>query len=188
MTVEKTGKNNHHNYNYVEAEQIIKTIRPLLMEEEILFLPSVLEVTKEENYAHVKMSFSLIDSKTGEKIETFYYGEGKDNNDKAYYKAYTGALKYYFIQTFLIPTGEDPEKDSGLHQQPNKQQQSSSNELKGAMKFIQKQKDIWAEHNDGDLSGFNEWHDKTSPRFNGYEKAVLEYLESLIESRKQKNG
>lgn len=188
MTVEKTGKNNHHNYNYVEAEQIIRTIRPLLTEEGLLFLPSVLEVTKEENYAHVKMSFSLIDSKTGEKIETFYYGEGKDNNDKAYYKAYTGALKYYFIQTFLIPTGEDPEKDSSVQNDQYKKQKASSNELKGPMKFIQKQKDLWAQYNNGDLSGFNEWHEKTSARFNGYEKGILEHLESLIESRKQNNG
>jgi hypothetical protein len=38
-------------------------------------------------------------------------GEGQDAGDKAVYKAMTGALKYCLLKTFLIPTGDDPERD-----------------------------------------------------------------------------
>ena len=39
-------------------------------------------------------------------------GEAIDKGDKAGYKAFTGALKYYLANTFMVATGDDPEKDS----------------------------------------------------------------------------
>ena len=39
-------------------------------------------------------------------------GEGLDRGDKAGYKAYTGAVKYFLANTFLVPTGDDPETES----------------------------------------------------------------------------
>ena len=44
-------------------------------------------------------------------IKTIIYGEGIDKGDKALYKAYTGAIKYYLANTFLIATGNEPEND-----------------------------------------------------------------------------
>ena len=38
-------------------------------------------------------------------------GEGLDAGDKAPYKAMTGALKYALLQSFLLPTGDDPEEE-----------------------------------------------------------------------------
>ena len=35
-----------------------------------------------------------------------------DKGDKAGYKAFTGALKYYLADTFMVATGDDPEKES----------------------------------------------------------------------------
>ena len=40
-------------------------------------------------------------------------GTGADSGDKAPYKATTGAIKYALLTAFLIPTGDDPENDSG---------------------------------------------------------------------------
>ena len=39
-------------------------------------------------------------------------GAGDDGADKGLYKAYTGAVKYFLMKTFLIPTGDDPEADT----------------------------------------------------------------------------
>jgi hypothetical protein len=40
-----------------------------------------------------------------------WVGEAFDRSDKSLYKAYTGALKYYFANTWHVPTGDDPEAD-----------------------------------------------------------------------------
>jgi len=47
-------------------------------------------------------------SKTWRDVESF--GEGMDSGDKAFNKAMTGANKYAFRQTFMIETGDDPDK------------------------------------------------------------------------------
>ena len=59
-----------------------------------------------------KLVFRLFDTDTGFYEETTITGEGMDKGDKAGYKAYTGALKYYLANTFMVATGDDPEKDS----------------------------------------------------------------------------
>ena len=40
-------------------------------------------------------------------------GSGDDPADKGLYSAYTGAVKYFLMKAFLIPTGDDPEADEG---------------------------------------------------------------------------
>lgn len=59
-----------------------------------------------------KLTFTLFDTDTGFYENTTITGEGMDKGDKAGYKAYTGALKYYLANTFMVATGDDPEKDS----------------------------------------------------------------------------
>lgn len=59
----------------------------------------------------VKLEFTLTDTETGFFETSVVSGEGMDKGDKAGYKAYTGALKYYLANTFMVATGDDPEKD-----------------------------------------------------------------------------
>jgi hypothetical protein len=44
-------------------------------------------------------------------IEGTWFGSGSDTGDKGLYKAITGGIKYVLNTNFLIPTGDDPEKD-----------------------------------------------------------------------------
>lgn len=67
---------------------------------------------KQANGRMPKLEFSLFDIDTGFYETTLITGEGIDKGDKAGYKAYTGALKYYLADTFMVATGDDPEKDS----------------------------------------------------------------------------
>lgn len=46
---------------------------------------------------------------TGATHTVRFFGDGLDKGDKGLYKAYTGAIKYLLMKTFLIPTGDDPE-------------------------------------------------------------------------------
>ena len=67
---------------------------------------------KQANGRMPKLRFYLFDIDTGFFETTTITGEGIDKGDKAGYKAYTGALKYYLANTFMVATGDDPEKDS----------------------------------------------------------------------------
>lgn len=67
---------------------------------------------KQANGRMPKLEFELMDIETGFGETTVITGEGIDKGDKAGYKAYTGALKYYLANTFMVATGDDPEKDS----------------------------------------------------------------------------
>lgn len=67
---------------------------------------------KQSNGRLVTMIFNLYDIDTGWCENSQIYGEGFDKGDKALYKAYTGALKYYLADTFMVATGDDPEIES----------------------------------------------------------------------------
>ena len=69
---------------------------------------------------------SLTDIDTGFYEETTITGEGIDKGDKAGYKAYTGALKYYLANTFMVATGDDPEKESPSHTMNTKEEKKAS--------------------------------------------------------------
>lgn len=67
---------------------------------------------KQSNGRMVSICFTLTDTGTGFFENSVITAEGIDKGDKAGYKAYTGALKYYLADTFMVATGDDPEKDS----------------------------------------------------------------------------
>lgn len=67
---------------------------------------------KQSNGRMPKLQFTLFDCDTGFFETTVITGEGIDKGDKAGYKAYTGALKYYLANTFMVATGDDPESES----------------------------------------------------------------------------
>lgn len=67
---------------------------------------------KQANGRTARLEFQLIDIDTGFFESSTITGEGIDKGDKAGYKAYTGALKYYLADTFMVATGDDPEKES----------------------------------------------------------------------------
>lgn len=75
---------------------------------------------KQANGRMPKLEFRLFDIDTGFYEETTITGEGIDKGDKAGYKAYTGALKYYLADTFMVATGDDPEKESPENKMNNK--------------------------------------------------------------------
>jgi len=81
---------------------------------------------KRANGRMPKLEFELMDIDTGFGETTSITGEGIDSGDKAGYKAYTGALKYYLANTFMVATGDDPEKESPSETMNNKQERKAS--------------------------------------------------------------
>lgn len=81
---------------------------------------------KQANGRMPKLEFRLFDIDTGFYEETTITGEGIDKGDKAGYKAYTGALKYYLADTFMVATGDDPEKESPSNTMNKKSNRTST--------------------------------------------------------------
>lgn len=116
--LKKAGKNDFDNYKYFSEAQYKELFTELFSKHglELKFSEisyATFEGTgKNANGRLAKLEFDLIDIESGFSETTTITGEGMDKGDKAGYKAYTGALKYYLADTFMVATGDDAEKDS----------------------------------------------------------------------------
>lgn len=138
--VEKRGRNDFHNYDYVTEADLIAEVRDKLAARGVMVLPSVVgEVDEREittargqtsTVSTIRVAFTFVDGESGDKHTCEFAGQGDDGGDKGLYKAYTGALKYFLMKTFLIPTGDDPEGDTGTDQR-SAERTSSTRRAKG---------------------------------------------------------
>ncbi len=119
--VPKRGRNDFHKYDYATEADILEAVRPLLIELGLVIIPTVCAQEVDGNLRRAGIEFAIADVDSGERIVTKFVGEGQDSGDKGFYKAYTGAQKYFFTKTFLIPTGDDPERDNGAAKAKPKQ-------------------------------------------------------------------
>lgn len=117
--VQKKGaKNSYDNYSYFSEAQYKQLFTELFSEVGLelsfteLSYDTFIAEGKQSNGRLPKLKFRLTDIETGFSESSVITGEGIDKGDKAGYKAYTGALKYFLANTFMVATGDDPEKDS----------------------------------------------------------------------------
>ena len=119
--VPKEGRNDFHGYDYVTEADLVDHIRDKLAGEQVAVLPSVVEHTEQEmkdgrgrvQYRTlVTLEMALIHAPSGEERTTRWVGVGVDAGDKGFYKAYTGAMKYFLLKTFQVSTGDDPEREA----------------------------------------------------------------------------
>jgi hypothetical protein len=117
--VPKRGYNEFHRYEYPLEADILDAIREKLAEQGVMWYPSVDSTEREPVGEKGNVLTTLIgkvtfvDGETGEERVIGMVGTGEDKGDKGVYKAYTGAVKYCLLKTFMISTGDDPENDSG---------------------------------------------------------------------------
>lgn len=123
----KKGKtNDFDNYQYFSEAQYKELFTELFSNNGLELTPNELEYSmfegteKQANGRNVKIEFTLTDIETGFYETSIVTGEGIDKGDKAGYKADTGALKYYLANTFMVATGDDPEKESPDNKMNNK--------------------------------------------------------------------
>lgn len=117
----KEGYNEHNKYNYLMEAQVTIKMKELFDKHGVFFhYQSKLIDTKDypamnggtQFLITVEVPYSFYDVESGEKLEGIATGQGADKGDKGVYKAITGAVKYIYMKTFNIPTGDDVEKDS----------------------------------------------------------------------------
>lgn len=118
--VQKTGYNDFHKYKYARAAAILEKANESMVENNVAskVLPRLTEfrdVTTAkgatEHLATVEVTVTLIDTESGETIDLVGMGSGQDAGDKAIMKAQTAALKYAWMMSLNISTGDDPEAD-----------------------------------------------------------------------------
>lgn len=120
--VEKRGRNDFHKYDYVTESDVLDAVRKGLATRNVVIVPritgsTVVEKERQgkasEYITTVQMTFAIIDGDSGETLECPWIGCGQDAGDKGPYKALTGGYKYFLLKLFMIPTGDDPEREDG---------------------------------------------------------------------------
>lgn len=135
--VAKHGRNDFHKYDYATEADIVEAVRGELSARKVVLIPSIAEWTQNGTLTALSVDFTFIDGESGESHTSRWLGMGDDKGDKGAYKAMTGATKYFLLKTFLIPTGDDPEGDTGTDakardSEPEKRSMSSRHGGKAA--------------------------------------------------------
>lgn len=121
--VAKDGFNDFHKYSYASAAGVLETINAALVKHKVasIVTPAIIssfDVTNAkgniEHQVTVGCNILLIDSESGESIDLYGIGTGQDAGDKAVMKAETAAIKYAYLLSMAISTGDDPEADTGV--------------------------------------------------------------------------
>ena len=115
------------NYSFASEAALIEALRPAMLNHGIFAsVVGLTEITQDgfvtksgtamnRTFVHGVVRFTHPASETF--IDVHAMGEGMDAGDKSANKAATGLLKYALRQTFLIETGDDPDKDSSSFQE-----------------------------------------------------------------------
>jgi hypothetical protein len=131
--IEKDKHNQQGGYKYASEAAIKETFHPLFTELGLVLIPLRQEFIhfqlptgdKKSFITTLKCTFALRDLESGEELVMEQMASGGDTLDKGTFKAVTGAIKYVLTTLFLIPTGDDPEKDSkSTRQEPQAKAQS----------------------------------------------------------------
>ena len=119
--VAKNGSNDFHKYKYATAADVLSLVNDSLTKHGIMSavdsnLIEMREVTtvkgNSERLATVETVVTLTDSDSGESVKIKGLGSGQDAGDKSVMKAQTAAIKYSYLLSFSISTGDDPEADT----------------------------------------------------------------------------
>lgn len=190
--IQKTGYNSFHKYKYATEADVNEKVREELSARDVIMIPNVRSQSSRthttakgntEYIVTVEVEFTFYDGETGESIVFTTFGEGQDAGDKGTYKAITGAQKYALMKAFMIPTGDDPEADSGVDERNagNTQQHRPQvvSEQKSELSVLKAKWQALA----GDLIGFDDWYNGQKEK--GYGEAQMNaYLTKKLSEKK----
>lgn len=107
-------------YSYASESDVVASIRAAMIRHGLVLLPTGTTLLSGTEYKSangktmfrtlIERRWKLIHVQTGQEQEVSAVGDGTDLADKGSYKAMTGALKYVLRQSFLVETGDDPDK------------------------------------------------------------------------------
>ena len=145
--VEKNGTNTYHNYQYATSADVLAKVNASLVKHGIasVAVPELLDMVdvtttkgNTEKLATIQMQITLIDTESGETFTIVGIGSGQDSGDKAVMKAETAAIKYAYMLSLAISTGDDPEADMQTDIATAQQKRQANTQPAPPMKPVQK--------------------------------------------------
>lgn len=118
--IHKGGQNTFHGYSYVTSADVLEKVNQAMAKAGLIttVVPSLVDFRETQNakgnmdkLATVQVDITVYDTETGELIQFSGIGSGQDTGDKAVMKAETAAIKYAYMLSLCIATGDDPEAD-----------------------------------------------------------------------------
>lgn len=161
QSIEKTGRNPHFKYDYVEEGELVQKVRASMMKHGLVLVPHVegqIQVITGERQSTVlfEQGYTLVHvSGAVWPFKLSVAAAGSDPGDKHVWKASTGANKYMLMRLLQLPTGDDPEAEHGTPD-PRKRAPASNAEARRrnqrpANKSNSDTADLIAGHNPNDL-------------------------------------
>jgi hypothetical protein len=124
--VEKDGINAFHKYNYASAANVLAHVNRACARHNVAPVvdPEIVssEETKSGRLVTVRARVTVHDGDSDAKLSFSGLGSGQDTGDKAIMKAETAAIKYAWMLTLSISTGDDPEADESTDRRAAGQQ------------------------------------------------------------------
>lgn len=111
--IDKSKTNTHLRYDYRTEDDYYNTIRPLLNDVGVMLYVSTDKIVPDGQYVYVRMTYTYVDSETGDTFSVKAGGMGDLKDGTGVKKAQTGAARYHFQKMFLVADGEDDEADVG---------------------------------------------------------------------------
>lgn len=152
--IDKNGTNQHFKFKYQAWDDVLPAVRDALSQVGLWMMPSIESATFDNGRVVVAMRIVIANDK--ESLETTWYGEAQDRDDKAIQKAATSAFKYFLLKGLMIPCKDDDDTDSGdgaitakpqpVKRQPDAPTNGNGNPLKAAadaMKAVGVTKEDW---------------------------------------------
>ena len=131
--VVRNGLNTFHKYKYATSADVLEKVNAAFTKQGIatIVIPEIVEdatiTTAKGTVEHlvtVKIEVTLVDKDSGETAIFRGFGSGQDATDKAVMKAQTAALKYAYMLSLAIATGDDPEADEKTDESMNPEKKS----------------------------------------------------------------
>lgn len=114
-TVQARGFHDFLKTKYVTEEDLIDAVRGQLTSRNIVLLPSVTAIEeraaktskgKDTTITTVRVDWTFCDGDTGQTHTCSWAGSGEDPSADGLKKAYTAALRYFLLKSFLVGSGD----------------------------------------------------------------------------------
>ena len=139
-----SSTNTHQRYKYTSDAELLCALQPSMARHGLAIVPmqsapTVVERSTSSGKGGVRIDLVQtyrICHSSGQWMTAEVMGCGTDTQDKAPYKAMTGAFKYILRQTFAVPTGDDAERTVARREREQAQAQTprvSATEELGAL-------------------------------------------------------
>jgi hypothetical protein len=125
--VSKRGVNQFHRYKYVQMQDVLQEITPLLAKHGLMIVQTEVgrAMFDEDRAVSVQYEFAIAHSSGQvwpERIKQTGLSRCRDSkggfDDKALNKCHTAARKYFLMSLFQVPTGDEDDADRGANDGP----------------------------------------------------------------------